>query len=237
MFITMLIRKPRSSETAAPPSDLSLAGASITYRNLCARRESLRKRRDELLAEQRELWETVPSARFAGGGRLNPAADSGEGGGPHESVADLLVDAPAQARSNSVAAYQATVAERLDVEAALEVLDQKIQQERIAASKIVVTAVKPHHDDLARRLASSMLAAAEAAAEYQQLLDDLGAEEVFHASLDVLPVSRLGDPRRYDSRWRDYLSEAVRAGYLAADAVPAHVSIASNPHPTRKARR
>lgn len=107
-----------------------------------------------------------------------------------------------------------------DITAALPVLKQRIENERIAASAVIREMVAGEHRRLVGNICSRLIELHEANAAYHALADALNSEGVAWSALTPMHPRFLGSPLDSHGSLGSYLREAVDFGYLDAPNIP-----------------
>lgn len=126
-------------------------------------------------------------------------------------IAALLGDAPSGKALSRKRAGEMR-ADLNDLAAALEVLRVRIADRRTIASKAACAAVRPEYASRVRALAETLKAAQAAREHYEQLIDDLDAQDIARGSLVPMQPLFLGDRR--DGHVDRWLRAAKEAGYV-----------------------
>jgi hypothetical protein len=100
-----------------------------------------------------------------------------------------------------------------DIDAALEVLRQRLLVARSVASTAIVKAVKPEYGRRVAEIARALEAVAVARAGYDELRDQFEREDISWGALVPVSLSFLGDHR--DGQIPRFVREAKEAGYYA----------------------
>jgi hypothetical protein len=108
-----------------------------------------------------------------------------------------------------------------DYDAALLILAKKIEQERRAASIIIVADLEPIHRALAEDLLKAFLALHEANLRYADFTDHVNQDRISWGSIDSMSPWFIGHPRSRDSQLSQYLNDACELGYLPRVKLPA----------------
>lgn len=108
------------------------------------------------------------------------------------------------------------------VEAALAIIATRIPQAQSAASRIVCQRVAEPYRAIVERMVSALLAAYEAHAEITEIRETLEANDVAYVSGLPTPVATpmMGHPLSRDSRFANWVRDAVATGYLDWANVP-----------------
>jgi hypothetical protein len=183
---------------AAPVAEFSvprLAEASPEYAALLDKRQQLSLQQSELSAERRELIRKIEEA---------PAPTMRPG------VAALLGET---SDSTTVLRSRLSEVQRTlqDIEAALEVVRQRLAVARTGASKSICLQTKPEYGRRVAAICEALEVVAAARAHYDDLRNELERQDVAWASLVPMSPSFLGDAR--DGHIQSYLREAREAGY------------------------
>ena len=171
----------------------SLAEIDKDYAALVARRDDLLGRQAELRSRRAELEERISKMP-------EPAVRA--------SVAQLLGDTP-DSKSGLRQELSALVAEARDIDAALEVLRQRIAAARGKASVAVCAAVKGEYRARVAGVAEALRAVATAREHLHQLPDALEAEDVAWGPRGPVSLGFRGDRR--DGHVERFLRENAHA--------------------------
>ncbi|MDX0105485.1 hypothetical protein CN135_11005 [Sinorhizobium meliloti] len=155
----------------------------------------LHKRRSEVLAERRELQRQIEEAPA-------PAFRPG--------VAELLGEASGSTTGLRTRLAELSALER-DIDAALEVVRQRLVHARSSASIRICDAVKAEYGRRVANVCRALEALAEVRSEFDDLRDQLEREDIAWSRLVPFSPVFLGDPR--DGHIPRYLKEAKEAGY------------------------
>lgn len=173
----------------------SLGEASPGYAALLERRTDLLTRQSAAVAERREVERQITDAP-------EPAYRPG--------VAELLGES-----SDSTSSLRARLKDlrslESDIAAALEVVRQRLQVARGAASKEVCRLVRPEYGRRVAAICEALKSVAAARAEYDALRDDFDREDVAWTSLGPMPLGFLGDAN--GGHVERFLKEAREGGY------------------------
>lgn len=173
----------------------TLIEGSAEYAALVAKRDELFEKQPALRVERLELERAITES---------PAPTLRPG------VAELLGES-----SDSTTGLRARLAEvaklERDVEAALEVIRERLAVARTAASKAICSQVKPEYGRRVAAICDALKAVAAARAEYDALRDELEREDVAWGSLGPVFLGFLGDAR--DGHVQRFIHEAREAGY------------------------
>jgi hypothetical protein len=168
------------------------------YAALVEKRRGLHARHATVRAEKRDIERQIAETPA-------PAMRPG--------VAELLEEA-----SDSTTGLRARLAELntfdRDIDAALEVLRQRLAAARTVASKAVCAQVREEYGRRVADICKALEAADAAHRSYIELRDDLEANDIAWGSLTPLIPTFLGDIREADRRVVAYIAEARRAGYV-----------------------
>lgn len=173
----------------------SLAEASPEYAALIDKQQELLTRQSALNAERRDITRKIEEAPA-------PAMRPG--------VAALLGET-----SDSTTGLRTRLAEMQrtlsDIDAALEVIRQRLAVARTAASKTICTAARPEYGRRVGAVCEALKAVAIARAAYDDLRGELERQDVSWASLGPVSLGFLGDAR--DGHIQRFIREAREAGY------------------------
>lgn len=191
----MAFLKKQAAVAAEPFRVPSLAEASPEYAALVDKRQELSSQQAALSAERRELIRKIEEA---------PAPTMRPG------VAALLGEA---SDSTTVLRTRLSEVQRTlqDIEAALEVVRQRLAVARTGASKSICLQTKPEYGRRVAAICEALEAVAAARADYDDLRNELERQDVAWASLVPMSPSFLGDAR--DGHIQYYLREAKATGY------------------------
>ncbi|MGW9332296.1 hypothetical protein [Bosea sp. NPDC055594] len=188
----MAIFKKQAAEPFRVPS---LAEASPEYAALVDKRQELLTQQSTLNAERRDLVRKIEES---------PAPTMRPG------VAALLGET-----SDSTAGLRGRLTEvqrtLSDIDAALEVIRQRLAVARTGASKAICMAARPEYGRRVAALCEALQAVSVARADYDNLRDEFERHDVSWASLGPLGLGFLGDAR--DGHVHRFIREAKEAGY------------------------
>lgn len=174
----------------------ALADISTEYAELVAKRAALQARQHAAASERRDVLRQIEEAP-------EPAYRRG--------VAELLGE-----RGDSTSVLRERLKELTaldrDLTQAIEVLRQRIQTARTAASREACALIRPEYGRRVIAICDALEAVAAARASYDELRDQLEAEDIAWGSLVPMVPTFLGDPR--DGHVQRYLKEARDAGYV-----------------------
>lgn len=173
----------------------SLADVSAEYAELVTKRAALQTRQAQAASERREVLRQIEAAP-------EPAYRPG--------VAQLLGEQGDSTSAMRERLKELTALDR-DLTQAIEVLRQRIQTARTTASREACALIKPEYGRRVTALCDALKATAAARASYDELRDQLDAEDIAWGSLVPMVPNFLGDPR--DGHIQRYLKEAKEAGY------------------------
>lgn len=173
----------------------SLAEASTEYAELLAKRAKLLAQQTEVKRERHELLRQIEEAP-APAYRPGVAALLGEG---------AETTFAARTRVTELATLDADIAQ------AIEVIRQRLQAARTAASKEVCIIVRPEYGRRVAAICEALKVVREARAAYDDLRHQFEDEDIAWTSLTPLVPTFLGDAR--DGHIERYLKEAKEAGY------------------------
>jgi hypothetical protein len=210
-----------ADETATPEAAKTAPVRPIKFGGLPTLSEvspeyaALVQRRDELQAEQAGLRTDLAEIGRAIGAAA-PATDRAaraarviDGDQAGLSLADL------RERSG---AHQRRLA---DLDAAIEVLDGRIRESRMAASAMIRDRIEPQHRALVRTICDRLLALHEASRAYHEFATELNDGQVAWSDLRPMFPAFLGDPGSAQSSVAIYLAEAANYGFIPAASIPA----------------
>ncbi|CAN7459478.1 hypothetical protein [Mesorhizobium sp. LjNodule214] len=167
------------------------------YAALVEKRDTLLGRHSAVKTERREIEKQI---------RETPAPAWRRG------VAELLDEA-----SDSSTALRAKLAELTtldrDIEAALEVLRQRLAVARSSASKTIIEACRPEYGRRVAAIARALEAVATARGSYDDFRDQLEREDISWGGLGPISLNFLGEPR--DGHIPRFVREAKEANYYA----------------------
>lgn len=190
-----IFKKPASVSAAEPFRVPSLAEASPDYAALIDKRQELLTQQSALTAERNELIRKIEEAPA-------PAMRPG--------VAALLGET-----SDSTTALRTRLSEvqrtLSDIDAALEVIRQRLAVARTGASKTICTAARPEYGRRVAALCEALWAVSAARAAYDDLRDEFERLDVSWGSLGPVSLGFLGDAR--DGHVHRFIREAKEAGY------------------------
>ncbi len=173
----------------------SLSEASPEYAALVDKRQELLTQQSALTAERNELVRKIEEA---------PAPTMRPG------VAALLGET-----SDSTTGLRTRLAEvqrtLSDIEAALEIVRQRLAVARTAASRTICLQVKSEYGRRVAAMCNALKAIAAARADYDDLRDQFEREDVSWGSLVPMVPNFLGDAR--DGHVQRFIREAKEAGY------------------------
>lgn len=185
----------KAAEAAEPFRVPSLIEGSAEYAGLIGKRSELFEKQSALRVERRDIERAITES---------PAPTLRPG------VAELLGET-----SDSTTGLRARLAEVIklerDVEAALEVVRQRLAVARTAASKAICLQTKPEYGRRVAAICEALEAVAAARAHYDDLRNELERQDVAWASLGPMNPHFLGDAR--DGHIQSYIREAKGAGY------------------------
>lgn len=174
----------------------SLAEVDTTYADLLQKQAELTSRQSDLEREKRAVEKEI-------------AADTSREVSP--AIAELLGDEPGTKSLNRrrVAEIRKEIA---DIEQAVVVLRQRLQDARGRASAAVVAASRMEYAKRVRAMVAAIEALSVARAEYDKIVDDFVANDVAWTSLTPLQPTFCGD--RQDGHVQRWLRAAREAGYV-----------------------
>lgn len=174
----------------------SLAEVDTTYADLLQKQAELTSRQSDLEREKRAVEKEI-------------AADTSREVSP--AIAELLGDEPGTKSLNRrrVAEIRKEIA---DIEQAVVVLRQRLQDARGRASTAVVAASRMEYAKRVRAMVAAIEALSVARAEYDKIVDDFVANDVAWTSLTPLQPTFCGD--RQDGHVQRWLRAAREAGYV-----------------------
>ncbi|QDB99777.1 hypothetical protein [Mesorhizobium sp. 8] len=186
---------PAAEEFRVP----SLEESSTAYAALIDKRQELDQLRSGLERERSDLIQQIEAdTRTASTVR----------------VAELLGDEGDGFSKSHARARVAEIARQLgDIEQAHRVIRERLSVERGAASVKICDQVRAEYGRRVAAICKALEAANAAHREYEQLKNDLEAEDVAWTRLMPMPPRFLGDVR--DGHVHRYLREAKEAGYYA----------------------
>ncbi len=191
----MTIFKKPAVSAAEPFRVPSLAEASPDYAALVDKRQELLSQQSALTAERNELVRKIEEAPA-------PAMRPG--------VAALLGET-----SDSTTALRTRLSEvqrtLSDIDAALEVVRQRLAVARTGASKTICLAARPEYSRRVAAICEALQAVAVARAAYDDLRNEFDLHDVSWGSLGPLDLRFLGDAR--DGQVERFIREARSAGY------------------------
>lgn len=191
----MAFLKKAAVSAAEPFRVPSLAEASPEYAALVDKRQELLTQQSALTAERNELVRKIEEAPA-------PAMRPG--------VAALLGET-----SDSTTALRTRLSEvqrtLADIDAALEVVRQRLAVARTAASKAICAAARPEYGRRVAALCEVLQALSVARAAYDDLRDEFERQDVSWGSLGPVSLGFLGDAR--DGHVQRFIREARSAGY------------------------
>jgi len=165
------------------------------YAALVQKREDLLARQAATRTEKREIERQI---------KATPAPTMRRG------VAELLEEA-----SDSTTAILGRLSELItldrDIEAALEVLRQRLAVARTTASQAIIGRCRDEYGRRVAAIAKALEALAEARAEYDEMRDQFEREDVSWVALGPVNLNFLGDAR--DGHVQRFTREAKEAGY------------------------
>lgn len=174
---------------------LTLAEANPEYAALVEKRQDLLAQQASLNAERRDLEQKIAEA---------PAPTMRPG------VAALLGET-----SDSTTGLRARLGEvqrtLSDIDAAIEVIRQRLAVARTSASKAICQAARPEYGRRVAAICDALKAVAVARAAYDDLRNAFDCEDVSWGSLGPLDLRFLGDAR--DGQVERFIREAKGAGY------------------------
>lgn len=189
-----LLKKPAAS-AAEPFRVPSLEEASSEYAALVDKRQDLLTQQSALTAERHDLSRKIEEA---------PAPIMRPG------VAALLGET-----SDSTTGLRTRLTEvqrtLSDIDAALEVVRQRLAVARTGASRAICLQVKPEYGRRVAAMCDALKAVAAARADYDDLRDQFEREDVSWGSLGPMVPNFLGDAR--DGHVQRFIREAKEAGY------------------------
>ena len=191
----MSFLKKQAAGAAEPFRVPRLAEASSEYASLVDKRAELLTQQSTLNAERHDLLRKIEEAPA-------PAMRPG--------VAALLGET-----SDSTTGLRARMSEvqrtLQDIEAALEVVRQRLAVARTGASKTICAAARAEYGRRAAAICEALQAVAVARAGYDDLRDQFDRQDVSWGSLGPLDLRFLGDAR--DGHVQRFIREAKEAGY------------------------
>jgi hypothetical protein len=185
----------KSKPTAAEPYRVPPLAMHTDYAVLCDKRAGLLVRQSAVRAEKRDVERQIAETPA-------PALRRG--------VAELLEEAADSTTALRARLAELTVLER-DIDAALEVLRQRLAVARTAASRAIVEAVRPEYARRVSAVAHALEAVAVARAAYDELRDQFEREDVSWGALGPASLGFLGEAR--DGHIERFVREAKSAGY------------------------
>ncbi|WP_315924838.1 hypothetical protein [Mesorhizobium sp. SP-1A] len=177
----------------------SLEESSAVYAGLLDKRRELDQLRSGLERERSDLIQQIEAdTRTASTVR----------------VAELLGDEGDGFSKSHARARVAEITRQLgDIEQAHGVIRERLRSERTTASVTICEAVRPEYAKRVAAICKALEAVNAAHREYEQLRNDLEAEDIAWTQLVPMPPRFLGDVR--DGHVQRYLREAKEARYYA----------------------
>ena len=206
-----MMRKPNLKVVETGPAIVpSLAEVSPEYGRLQAKRSELEARKVELGRERSAL----EKRHYLDQDRSTAAAN--------RAVAALLGDPVEGAPEVDDRERLRQIATMLrDVERALETLEERINAERRAASKLVCDQVKDEYDRRVTALCEAVTAMHERHVELVEMTNQLDRRNVQWSRLHPMQHPRLlGSPTDTYGPVAQYLREAIEHGFLGKDSMP-----------------
>lgn len=104
---------------------------------------------------------------------------------------------------------------------ALEELDNRITVARVQVSKTITDALRPEYGRRVQAICEALVQAHEASVELHGLIAEFEAKDIAWSRLEPLQPRLLGGPTDAHSHLRRYLKDALKAGYLTPENLPA----------------
>jgi hypothetical protein len=188
----------KSAPAAEPFRVPSLAEVDGDYAALLEKQASLTAKQGELERERRAVEKAI-------------AADTSPEVRPQ--IAELLGDEPGTKALNR-RRLSAIRGELSDIEQALGVLRQRLQDARGRASTAVVAASRMEYARRVKAMVAAMRALDAAHAAYDELRFQFEAEDIAWTSLRPMTPAFLGGSNEPDRRIARFIREAREAGYV-----------------------
>ncbi|TPL39233.1 hypothetical protein [Mesorhizobium sp. B2-4-8] len=194
------VRPPRI-EPKAKPADAyrvpTLTECSDTYAGLRAKQADMNTEMSAVVAERRGLEKAI-------------AADTSREISP--TVAELLGDAPS-GKALSRRRVGELKQREADLAAALRIVEQRITDAHIEASRAACAAIRPEFAKRVGVMVEAMKVLDAAHQSFEDLCRDLEAEDIRYGTLGQMKPFFLGDAKDGSGRIANYLKEAREAGY------------------------
>lgn len=184
----------------------SLAEADPDYAKALELRASLRAKRDALDAEENRIRDAL--MRSTTSVATVPSA-----------VAELLGDAPdPEADVNGPNARLTAIArERVNLRAALEIAEQRLQAARFGASRVICAEVSPEYTERVKSLAAALVTANSAHMELLALIGEMNGQDIAWNG-DMVPMQATTVFGHNAGKLTTWLRSAKSAGYI--DMIP-----------------
>lgn len=202
----------------------TLAEVSPRYASLIEKQTAVVTARDGLRNEYFALLDKgiTGSAYVA-----KPKTESDEDRAAADRVARILGQAsPApQARTEAAPSTLDVMfrmqSELADFEAALLILGKRLEEERRAASSVILANIEPRHRALADTLLKAMLTLHDANLRYGEFVNGVNENRISWGDTTTIAPWFIGEPTSRDSNLSQYLHEACANGYLPRAKLPA----------------
>jgi hypothetical protein len=180
------------------------------YRNLTEKRSALQQ---QLSVTQKKIDAT--SERIRSGKFITEDEHASK-----LRIASILGDAAPDDATIDRVELKRLCAEIQDIEAALKVLETRISSERMRASAAICEQVKAEHARLVTDQCEKLIALVESARAYEMFTGALNAGDIAWTSL--IPMFMQWQGRASDGQGKPahFLREAVKEGFIPAEALP-----------------
>jgi hypothetical protein len=107
-----------------------------------------------------------------------------------------------------------------DLGDAAKIIEDRLRQERMAASRLVVEQVRDEYGRLVRAQCEQLVALLEAMTAYGALTAELESADVAWTALRPMPLNWIGAPWDAQGRAARYLREAAEYGFFDLEKIP-----------------
>jgi hypothetical protein len=131
-------------------------------------------------------------------------------------IDDATVEIPPDGRAQIPALNQRIEDRRL----AIEVLNGKLDSERLVASKMICQRIGPEHSRRVVAMCRALIDLRDAMANYEQLVSELQSQDVAWTTLHPMQILFAGRPNDPQDRIGQYLREAEKFGFIEKSSIP-----------------
>jgi hypothetical protein len=196
--------------TILPPDLPTLSDISPAYAEMTAKAGDITK---ELSKLGEELQSLVVAARESKDGRYGDGVEV-EPTAQDARVAKIIGDTVPEvtAKVTFAEARRKIEARRADLQAAANILNQRIAVERMKASRVIIDRIEPRYREIMVDVVSKMIDALEAAAQYRQFAIELNQLDIGWSQINPMGVG-IGGVVQRGSPIGLWLMEACRRGF------------------------